>query len=150
MFTSFYLKIHIGKEPVFTKGFGKSLYGKYIISALHIRSEGKFHIGGFPGGFFQNLYFIQHFFAAFRSFDGFFTVEGFQLFNNFLLMADFSLLVHVGIPCRCAQLLLFYGVIRIISRKNIDLCPVYFDNLADNFVQEKAVMGDNQYGALII
>ena len=42
---------------------------------------------------FDPLYTVQHFFTAFRTFDGFFTVIGFQLGDNGFLMLDIPLLI---------------------------------------------------------
>ena len=74
----------------------KDFHSKDIISADKSWFQGNAHLILNLLWFINALDFIQHFLAAFRTFDGFLAVKGFQLGNDCFLMFDIPLLVQVG------------------------------------------------------
>ena len=65
------------KEGERSEGFGQAFYLQNVVSALKFGLQFQMHVGAHFDGFFQRLYFIKHFFSAFRPLDGFFPIKGF-------------------------------------------------------------------------
>ncbi len=88
-------KGQIRKQRLTWIGFCQIFHRNHIISAYNPRFQMQMNICIYLCGLLQTLNFIQHFFSAFRPFDGLFPIEGFQFCNHFLLMFNFLLLVII-------------------------------------------------------
>ena len=127
-----------------SEGLRQVFYMQDIVSTLTGRDERNMHVAfGFCGPF-QSFHFGEHFFAAFRTLDGFFTVIGLEFGNHVFLVLDDLLLFQIGMPPGGAVLCLFFRVGSVISKIDTGMRLIDFDHLAHNAVQKVTVVRDDQ------